>query len=255
MKKNPIILLLLILLPSALLAQGTVRISSAYGKVEWKPVSSQAFVAMPASAQLMQVGDQVRTGPGSTVMLELPDGSYMVVSENSTLQIQEFWGSNVRGLVNLMLGKVRFYIQRIGGRPNPYSVDTPTALIAVRGTIFEVTVDAAQYTEVECLEGRVAVETLGLPDREVILEAGRKTLVRSGQYPLTPVAHDEVLGNRVIKMVKKTPSEDSQINGNPSIDVLVRDNDRRNRTAGIESPGLQTNSNVQRAKPTISYPN
>lgn len=256
MKKVPVILLLLLLVPSALLAQGTVRVSSAYGTVEWKPVSSQIFTAMPVSTQQMQVGDQVRTGPGSTVMLELPDGSYMVVSENSTLQIQEFWGSNLRGLVNVMLGKVRFYIQKFGGKPNPYSIDTPTALIAVRGTTFEVTVDAAQYTEVECLEGRVAVEAVGLPDREVILEPGRKTLVRPGEYPLTPVAHDEVLAkNRVLKLVKKSPAEDSNLKGNPPVDVMVRDNDRRNRAIDLEIPGSQTNSEVRRGKPTISYPN
>ena len=65
----------------------------------------------------------------------------MVVSENSKLVVDDFWSGSVRSMVNLMLGQVRFYIQRLGGRPNPYSVRTPTALIAVRGTIFDVEVD------------------------------------------------------------------------------------------------------------------
>ena len=192
---------LVLLLPSALLGQGTLRISSLYGTVEWRGVASKTFVPLTASTQTVQTGDELKTSAGGTVMLELPDGSYMVVSENSTLTIEDFWSGNLRSIVNLMVGKVRFYIQRLGGRPNPYRVTTPTALIAVRGTIFEVTVDEFQIAEVRCLEGRVAVESVGLSDREVILEAGRKTLVRPGEYPLAPVNNDEALvRNRVIRM-------------------------------------------------------
>src|SRR5262245_18998773 len=117
---------LLLLLPSALLAQGTVKVSSMYGPVEWKSVTSQTFVPLTPSVQTVQLGDELKTGPGATVMLELQDSSYMVVSENSALTIQDFWSSNLRSLVNVMMGKVRFYIQRLGGRPNPYRVTTPT---------------------------------------------------------------------------------------------------------------------------------
>ena len=132
-----VVVVAFLFLPSALLAQGTVKVSSVYGPVLWKSVTSQTFTPLTASTQAVQVGDELKTGPGGTVMLELADGSYMVVSENSTLKIQDFWGANLRSLVNVMLGKVRFYIQRLGGKPNPYRVTTPTALIAVRGTIFE----------------------------------------------------------------------------------------------------------------------
>jgi hypothetical protein len=248
--------LLLLLLPSALLAQGTLKISSMYGPVEWKAVGTKAFVPLLASTQPVQSGDELRTGSGATVMLELPDGSYMVVSENSTLTIQDFWNGDLKSLVDVMIGKVRFYIQRLGGRPNPYRVTTPTALIAVRGTIFEVTVDEAQIAEVRCLEGRVAVETTGLSDREVILDAGRKTLVRPGEYPLAPVSNDEaLLRNRVIRLVKKTAPDTDSKSGVASVDVLARDNDRMNRTADpLAFPASRTNGNVERAKPTLNFP-
>lgn len=252
--KTVSLVLMLLLVPSLLMAQATVKVSSVYGPVEWKAVSSKTFVPMPASIQLVHLGDEFRTGPGATVMLELPDGSYMVVSENTTLQVQDFWQSDWKSLVNVMLGKVRFYIQKLGGKPNPYRVGTPTALIAVRGTTFEVSVDEAQFTEIRCLEGRVTVETVGLPGREVILDEGHKTLVRPGEYPLTPVANDETLNkNRILKVVKKSPNESNSSNA-PSPDVLARDNDRRNRVNGIEIPNSQTNSDIQRTKPTLTYP-
>jgi hypothetical protein len=248
-------ILLVLILPSALLAQGAIKISSVYGPVEWKSASSRSFRPLTASTQMVQVGDELRTGPGGTAMLELPDGSYMVVSENSNLTIQDFWGSNLKSMVNLVLGKVRFFIQRFGGKPNPYRVTTPTALIAVRGTTFEVTIDEAQITEVRCFEGRVAVETAGLPDREVILDQGRKTLVRPGEYPLAPVANDEaLLRNRVVAVVKKNTPESGNTSATVSGVDLSRDNDRRNRTVDPLNPASRTNSEVLRGKPTLKFP-
>src|SRR3989454_7725267 len=199
--RKVLLIALLLLLPSALWAQATLRVSSMAGPAEWRTVSSKPFTPL-VSAQTVQVGDEVRTGAGAQLILEVPDGSYMVISENSKLIVEDFWSGNLRSLVNLMVGKVRFYVQRLGGRPNPYRVTTPTALIAVRGTIFEIAIDEARIAEVRCLEGRVAVETVGLPDREVILEAGRKTVVRPGDYPLPPVSNDaELIKNRVIHFV------------------------------------------------------
>src|SRR3989454_4319802 len=247
--------LLVLLLPSAALAQGTLKVTHVSGSVQWRSAFSGAFSPLTTSAQTVQVGDELKTGPDGNVYLEVPDGSYMVVSENTTLTIQDYWSSNLRSLVNLMMGKVRFYIQRLGGRPNPYRVTTPTALIAVRGTTFEVNVDEAQFAEVRCLEGRVAVETVGLPDREVILEAGRKTLVRPGEYPLPPVSNDaELIKNRVIHLVKKN-IPDTNTYGAPSADILALDNDRRNRPSDpLSAPNSRSTSSTDRAKPTLNYP-
>ncbi|HYR86553.1 MAG TPA: FecR family protein [Terriglobia bacterium] len=249
--------LLVLLLPSAALAQATLKVTHVSGAVQWKPAFQAAFSPLTASVQTVQIGDELKTGPDGNVYLEVPDGSYMVVSENTTLTIEDYWSPNLRSLVNLMVGKVRFYIQRLGGRPNPYRVNTPTALIAVRGTTFEVNVDEAQFAEVRCFEGRVTVETVGLSDREVILEQGRKTLVRPGEYPLPPVGNDEPIArNRVIRLVKKdAPNTDSR--GMPSsVDVLARDNDRANRAADpLRGPASRTTDSVERGKPTLNFPN
>jgi len=251
--KKALLLALLLLLPSAVWAQVGLRVSSVTGTVEWRAASGN-FRTLTTS-QPVHVGDEVRTGPDAQLILEVPDGSYMVVSENSKLIVEDFWSGDLRSLMNLMVGRVRFYIQRLGGRPNPYRVTTPTALIAVRGTTFDVVVDEAQIAEVRCLEGRVAVETVGLPNREVILEPGRKTLIRPGEYPLPPVANDaELMRNRVIHVVKKNVP-DTNANGAPSIDVLAQDNDRRNRPADPLRGGSSTNTtNTERGKPTLNFP-
>jgi hypothetical protein len=183
-----------------------------------------------------------------------PDESYMVISENSTVIIEDYWSGNFKSILNVMLGHVRFYIKRFGGRPSPYSVRTPTALIAVRGTIFDVLVDS-DFSEVRCLEGQVKVETAGLPEREVVLDPVYKTLVRFGEAPLTPVRLEaELQRNRTVAVrIKSAPDADSK--GAPSINVLANDNDRRNRQSDPQRSNSRTNENLQRAKPgTLSFP-
>ena len=250
--RKVVIVLGLLFLPSALFAQGILQVSAPVGPVEWRAASSKTFV--PLKNQAVQAGDELRTGSGGSVILTAPDGSYMVVHENSRLIIQDYWSGDFKSLMNLMLGQVRFYIQRLGGRPSPYSVRTPTALIAVRGTVFDIFVDDAQSSEVRCLDGRVTVESLDRPDREVILEPGSKTLVRPGEAPMMPVRLDAELRNRTIRGQKKTiPEVDA--NGVPSINILANDNDHRNRTSDPQRPNSRMNQETQRAKPgTLSFP-
>lgn len=256
--RKVVLLLVMLLLPSALFAQGVLRVSSISGPVEWRAASSRTFVRLTSTThQLVQAGDELRTGPNAQLILEVPvDGSWIVVSENSKFIVEDFWSSNLRSLMNLIVGKVRFNIQRFGGKPNPYRVTTPTALIAVRGTTFEVTVDEAQFSEIRCFEGLVGVESVGVSDREVVLESGRKTLVRPGEPPLPPVGNDEaLLRNRVLRVVKKNVP-DANSTGAPSIGVFAHDNDRRNRAAEPrQAPNSRTNENTQRAKPTLNFPN
>jgi hypothetical protein len=181
----------------------------------------------------------------------------MVITENSIVTVQDFWASDYRNLVNVMMGRVRFYIQRLGGKPNPYRVQTPTALIAVRGTIFDVTSYDPKLTEVSCIEGSVTVETIGLPDREVILEAGKHTMVQPGAPPVMPIAMNEsLIQNRVVAVIRKDGNEPVMSGKNaPSSDRLLRDNDRMNRVLDpLQGPHSTTTTDVERGKPTLKYP-
>lgn len=252
--------LLLTLLPSVMWAQKAIMVSvPPAGKVEMRTIAGNGFVPMTNAVKQVNVGDQIKTGPApSSVTLQLPDGSYMVVHENTTLTIKDFTASpDIRTMVDMLIGRVRIVVAKFGGIPNPYRVQTPTALIAVRGTTFDVIVDEAKNTEVRCIEGHVTVENTGIKDREVLLEAGRKTMVRAGEVPMMPVGIDEDLfSNRVIRVVKVNPAErGTDGSGLPSLETVLRDNDRNNRV-GDRTPGpqSQTNSDVMRAKTTLSFP-
>jgi hypothetical protein len=180
----------------------------------------------------------------------------MVVSENSVLTVQDFWtASNLKDLANVLMGKVRFYIQRMGGKPNPYRVTTSTALIAVRGTIFDVAVDESHATEVRCLEGVVSVANSNFPDREVILQENLKTLVLPGEYPVKPVPGDADLSHDRVVRVERRGAQDS--NGKDvDIDTLIRQNRHDQPVDPLQAPGgVNGNGNASgRAKPAIRYP-
>src|SRR2546426_4838893 len=98
---------LLLVLPSGLWAQAALRVSSAVGPAEWRPVSAKLFKPL-APAQAVQAGDEVRTGAGAQLILEAPGGAYMGISENSKPIVEGFWSRNLPSLVNLIGGKVPF---------------------------------------------------------------------------------------------------------------------------------------------------
>lgn len=258
MKKFLPVVILLLLVPSIGWSQGNIlTVASANGKVEIRPGASKTFEALTNSTRQVRVGDVIHTGPGASVVLLLPDESYMTVNQNTSLEIRDFWSEGrVRTVVNVMLGRVRFYIEKLGGRPNPYSVQTPTALIAVRGTTFDVIVDDSKYTEVICIEGQVGVENVALNEREVIVNPGKHTAVAEGQIPLTPVSAEEAFSlNRTLKVIKKGPNADDKNIDPRTFEQLVRDNDKSSRpTDRSTSPTSGTDRNIGRAKPTLTFP-
>ena len=131
---------------------------------------------------VLNPGDTVDTRGGGRLVIDLSDGSMVVVQPESLLVLKDYrQAESLRELFQITLGQVRVKINHFAGRPNPYRMNSPTASIAVRGTEFTVTVDGQGGTEVAVSEGLVEVSSLGDPSRRVLIEAGRAVLVRAGQ--------------------------------------------------------------------------
>jgi hypothetical protein len=127
-------------------------------------------------------GDRVDTRGGGRVVIELTDGSMIVVQPESVIEIKDFRAAvSLRELFDIMLGSVRVKINHFGGRPNPYRINSPTASIAVRGTDFNITVDSRGDTQVMVYEGSVEVTSLIDPAQSVVVEADRGVLLVPGQ--------------------------------------------------------------------------
>lgn len=93
----------------------------------------------------VSVGESIVTGPTGNVQLLFDDQTRIVVGPRSTLQIETYLlnGSGAdKFAINALAGTFRFIS---GTSPKPaYSIDTPTASIAVRGTKFDLTVGGGQ---------------------------------------------------------------------------------------------------------------
>ena len=126
----------------------------------------------------LNVGDFIEpqhvivTGPDGSAIFQVADGSTFEVFPNSKAVFRETMG-DWRDLLRIWLGHVRVEIQHLGGQPNPNKVRTATAVISVRGTIFDVTVEDQDGTTLVLVEeGRVQVQHLLQPGAPVYLERG-----------------------------------------------------------------------------------
>src|ERR1039457_4955443 len=125
----------------------------------------------------------IKTGPDGYAKLQVSDGSTFEVFPNSEVTFRKTYG--IGDLLNVWMGKVKVYIQHLNGLPNPNNVTTPTALISVRGTIFDVDVlDLDGTTFVTLDEGLVDVRHLQVASRVVRLNPGESIQV----LPNTPLA-------------------------------------------------------------------
>jgi ferric-dicitrate binding protein FerR (iron transport regulator) len=102
----------------------------------------------------------VVTGPDGSATFQVADGSTIEVYPNSRFVFRETTG-NWEELLHMIIGRVRVEIQHLGGHPNPNKVRTATAVISVRGTIFDVEVEDNDGTTLVAVEeGKVEVRHL-----------------------------------------------------------------------------------------------
>jgi len=139
----------------------------------------------------VQVTQVVVTGPDGHAVLQVSDGSTVEVYPNSRFVFRQNPG-NWRDLIDVFLGKVRVHIEHLGTVPNPNRVITPVAVISVRGTTFDVTVnDDDEATTVEVEEGTVEVRHNLLGGNAAIVNAGEVFRV----YRNEPIAQRMDKGN------------------------------------------------------------
>lgn len=146
---------------------------------------------------LVQPGETIITGEDGFAEFRIADGSTFQVYPDSRVVFRKN-PTTLGDLLDVFLGRVKVYIQHLGGRPNRHRVFTPTAVISVRGTIFEVSFDEAETTLIAVDEGTVAVSHRLMPnDQEISVEAGQSLIV----YPDAPLAKAGIDKSRVVRMM------------------------------------------------------
>lgn len=178
---------LLLTITAAAQNLAAARILSSDGPVEIERRGAGQATAVKIAYRVndeVRAGDVIKTFKRGRLVLGLMDGSQAIIGEQTTVEVLDL-AKSPRTIFNLLRGKTRIKIEKVGGRPNPYRVNTPTAVIAVRGTLFDVLV-AKNETQVFVHEGQVAVSSLSAPEAPVLLAPGQRTRVQQAQPPEPP---------------------------------------------------------------------
>jgi len=162
------------------------------------------FIALSTGDQV-QVTEVIVSGADGHAMLQVTDGSTIEVFPNSQMVFRHNTG-DWKDLLDLIIGRVQVHIEHLlGDKPNPTRIMTPTAVISVRGTTFEVTVEEAdETTQVDVEEGTVVVQHKLLPsDRVATLHAGESIRV----YKNVPIASNQFDKGTILRFLANMARE------------------------------------------------
>jgi len=173
---------------SVCLAQ-TFETESANASATVESLTGQVAVMRDSQPWALEPGSQVKpqqivlTGPDGYAKFRVSDGSTFEVFPNSRVTFRNTPG-DWKDLLEMWIGRVKIHIEKLGGQPNRNRVRTPTAIISVRGTTFDVAVEEAETTLVVVDEGAVEVRHA--------LKGGEPKLLNTNEwirvYKNTPLA-------------------------------------------------------------------
>ncbi len=157
-------------------------ISDFKGKVSIQ-LPAQAFT-MPVRGEVLPPDTTLSTDDGR-LLLKLSDGSDILVRPHTKLVLKQPEANGWK-YFQMLIGRVRTSIQkRMGGSP-AFQIGTPSAVISVRGTKFDVEVDRRGFTEVDVEEGTVELEGLAGRGESVMITAGFSSRVGMETGPEVP---------------------------------------------------------------------
>ncbi len=172
-------------------------------------LAGQVSVLRDGNPWALNAGDLVKpeqtivTGVDSYATFQVSDGSTFDVYPNAQVVFRKN-PSDWKDLLDVVLGKVKVQIQHLGGQPNHNKVRTPTAVIAVRGTIFDVDVEDADATTLVMVEeGQVEVRHLTSPGQTRFLNPGEYVRVFKNQ----PLAAKTVDRGMVMQRMLRAASD------------------------------------------------
>ncbi len=145
---------LMILMCSLSLAQSVATLTRFEGDVTLlKKSRGELITARPGS--VLGVGDELATKLESFAEVRYTNGAVLRMDENTTIMIAS--ATEKSFTTTTPLGKVWINMQKITKKGTEFSVASPTATAAIRGTVFALGTTADSTTDVAVFDGKVAV--------------------------------------------------------------------------------------------------
>lgn len=165
----------------------------------------------PLRGEQLPPGTIVDTGSGR-LLLRLSDGSEVIVRAHTRLQVQQPSLTDP-SYFQLLLGRIRALINKRTGGAVPFELGTPSAVIAVRGTQFDVEVNPRNVTEVDVVDGLVEVYGRNASGGSVLLEPGFSTRVGMDSGPEQPEPTNEIRPE-----VERPEPGENEVNGKSELE-------------------------------------
>ncbi len=182
------ILVLSILVASTLVSCGSSPstlpiLSATEGNVSLMKAGTGSWVEAQVGVSL-EIGDSVKTGDNSSAEITFFDGSTIELETGTEIEIASLDISGDTGSTTITLQQtIGTTISRVTKLVDPasrYEVETPTGVVAVRGTVVQIYVTEDGTTRVAVLEGEVWVTGEGA---ELQITEGQQCIVRPDQPP------------------------------------------------------------------------
>jgi hypothetical protein len=201
----------------------TATIAEAVNKVDAHPRPRDDW--LPAVVDMMIYGGgQVRTGAESSARLELLEG-IVRLSADSIFTVKESVTRQGTLLTTLFLQEGRLWVHLAPDQPHEFTVETGSAVAAVRDTHFSVKVTDGE-TLVSVAKGEVE---LTAQERSVTVAAGEQATVEPDQPPSPPepLSTEErrmwATEGEMSELAPPIGKVDTGMGGNLSIRGVVRD--------------------------------
>jgi FecR-like protein len=166
----------------------------------------------PLRGEQLPVGTILDTGSGR-LLLHLNDGSEVLIRPHTRLQLQQPSFTDP-SYFQLLLGRIRALINKRTGGAVPFELGTPSAVIAVRGTQFDVEVNRQNVTEVDVIDGLVEVSGRKPGAGSILVEPGFSTRVGLDSGPEQPEPTYEIRPE-----VERPELRENEISGKSELEV------------------------------------
>jgi hypothetical protein len=188
-----LLLVLQLIIPYSVFAAPVGEFTSIVGKVTQTRATE---LVIPVVKSPVQLKDIIITEQASSATMVFSDESTIVLSGKAKLEIKEFLfkDKSRTGIFSLAMGKVAATVSKYIGGDNVFEVQSPTAIVGVRGTGFEfveaVNAENKNMATVSCTEGSLNLSALsptGAVVSTAVLEAGQMAVIIGGVITISAI--------------------------------------------------------------------
>ena len=186
--------------------RSSARVKFLIGKVDVLPYQKTNWKRARMNQAIFS-GDRIKTALNARIELNMPDGTVIKVNENSIFDVKSIKtpanDQEDEMSFTLFAGNIWAKFKKLVNSRQSREIESPSAVVAIRGTTLELDMDQNKNTTVRVIEGKVAFRSKDVSG-EVLVGTNQQSTVRVGKAPTTPVSTAPTGSNEDLQMRIRT---------------------------------------------------